>query len=170
MQPSLRLLSGTFITLFIISCYSCNREKSSVQIIGKWKGALSISKHTTYINGIISFQNSDTTNWTKPGYTLLLEFSETNKAELYYEKPGYVRAVQGGSYSLNSDKLKFSGNPFSYHSSDAQFGLYPIQPPDQQDICTVAELSNNKMVLYDKNTTNNVNSIIIWEQWNSFIK
>jgi hypothetical protein len=157
-----------FVILLIITFTACSKETQTTEITGKWKGTMSIWKRTTYMNGIISSEGSDTTDWTKPGYSTSLEFSGDSVA-LYYSQPSYLVDYRGLKYVFNADKLKFYNNPFSYRSGDPRFGLYLTLPVEQRDICSVTELTTTKLVLYDKDTINR-NPLIVWQQWNTFIK
>jgi len=165
---SAKYLSGVLITLLIITFASCRKENEPAQINGKWKGTMSIWKRTTFMNGSISSEGSDTTDWTKPGYSTSLDFSGDSVA-LYYEKPNYTMDYYGLKFVFAADKIQFYNNPFSYRSSDPHFGLYTNLPLEQSNICYVAELTSTKLVLYDKDTINR-SPIIVWQQWNTFIK
>jgi hypothetical protein len=160
-----RVLFFAFLITYITSC---DKEDELPKLNGKWKGTMSIWKRTTSMNGSILAESSDTTDWTKPGYATSLDFSGDTVA-FYYAKPNATLDFHGLKYVFAGDKLQFSNNPFSYHSSHPQFGLYPYPPFVKSDICSVAELTSNKLVLYDKDTINR-SPLIVWQQWNTFIK
>ena len=161
-------LCGASIALLITVAFSCTKDDNTAQIRGKWTGTTSIWKRTTYINGSVASEGSDTTDWTKPGYDASLEFKSDSVAFIYII-PNYSMDFSGLKYVYTADRLKFSNNPFSFRSSNPRFGLYPTLPPTEKDFCSVIELTNSKMVLYDKDTINR-NPLIVWQQWNTFVR
>jgi len=160
-----KLLFFIFLTGLLSSCHKENPSNKEL-INGKWKGKMSIRKSTTFMNGNVSAEHSDTIDWTKPGNTFTFDFRE-DSLDFYYSAHNYTMNYRGLTYFVGVDKLQFYHNPFSFSSSDPQFGIHPSLPFNQMDYCFISELTNNTLKLYDKDTINRT-PLIIWEQWNTF--
>ena len=111
-------------------------------------------------------EHSDTIDWTKPGNVVTFDF-RGDSLDFYYSAQSYTMDNHGLTYSVGADKLQFYHNSFSYSSSNPQFGIHLSLPFYQMNYCFISELTNNALILYDKDTINRI-PLIIWQQWNTF--
>ena len=160
----------TLLLLFDISLTSCRKDNISTHdlIQGKWVGQIKIWKRVIMMNGNIVSEIADTTAWTMSGYKLILTF-RGDSVDFYSERPNLVEAYFGGLFKFDTKGLQMIYNPFSFRSSNPQYGLYQFLAPDQRDYCQMLELTRNKLVLYDRDTISR-NPMIIWQQWNTFVR
>jgi len=158
------------LLLFTISLTSCRKDNISTHdlIQGKWVGQIKIWKRAIMMNGNIVSEIADTTAWTMSGYNLILTF-RGDSVDFYSERPNLVETYFGGLFKFDTKGLQMIYNPFSFRSSNPQYGLYQFLAPDQRDYCQMLELTRSKLVLYDRDTISR-NPMIIWQQWNTFVK
>ena len=160
-----RILLFIILTVLLSSCHKENPSHQQL-INGKWYGKISIRKSTTFVSGNMVAEHSDTIDWTKPGNVVTFDF-RGDSLDFYYSAQSYTMDNHGLTYSVGADKLQFYHNPFSYSSSNPQFGIHPSLPFYQMNYCFISELTNNALILYDKDTINRI-PLIIWQQWNTF--